>query len=90
MFGERCYGLPHCGHATNWTCACTCDEKEGQAQSTTAGISPQPDYSGKEHSVSCKANDLDPMDHTVCTCGLRQKFNPWGRNDRVQNQENSE
>ena len=26
MFGERCYGRPNCGHSTNWTCPCTCDE----------------------------------------------------------------
>lgn len=27
MFGERCYGMPGCGHSTNWTCPCTCDEE---------------------------------------------------------------
>lgn len=27
MFGERCYGYVGCGHTTNWTCPCTCDEE---------------------------------------------------------------
>jgi len=27
MFGNRCLGLPGCGHSTNWTCPCTCEEE---------------------------------------------------------------
>ena len=33
------------------------------------------------HDVGCEANDLDPMDHSPCTCGLRAIHNPWGRKD---------
>jgi hypothetical protein len=36
-----------------------------------------------EHSPGCRANDLDPLDHTPCTCGLRRLYNPWGRKDPV-------
>lgn len=32
-----------------------------------------------EHAVGCAANDLDPLDHSPCTCGLRAAVNPWGR-----------
>lgn len=30
------------------------------------------------HDVGCKANDLDYLDHTPCTCGLRALYNPKG------------
>jgi len=36
-------------------------------------------FDDPEHSVTCKANDLDPLDHAPCTCGLRATVNPWGR-----------
>lgn len=30
------------------------------------------------HDVGCSANDLDHLDHTPCTCGLRALYNPKG------------
>lgn len=30
------------------------------------------------HSVGCSANDLDYLDATPCTCGLRKLYNPKG------------
>jgi hypothetical protein len=32
-----------------------------------------------QHDVGCSANDLDPLDHSPCTCGLRSFYNPFGR-----------
>jgi hypothetical protein len=31
------------------------------------------------HDDGCPANDMDPLDHSSCTCGLRKLYNPWGR-----------
>lgn len=31
------------------------------------------------HWSGCPANDLDPLDHAPCTCGLRQHYDPWNR-----------
>ena len=33
------------------------------------------------HDVGCAANDLDYLDHTPCTCGLRKFHNPKGVRD---------
>lgn len=30
------------------------------------------------HDAGCGANDLDYLDHTPCTCGLRRIYNPKG------------
>lgn len=32
-----------------------------------------------EHEAGCMANDMDPLDHAPCTCGLRDLCDPWGR-----------
>ena len=29
-----------------------------------------------QHDVGCSANDLDYLDKTPCTCGLREIYNP--------------
>lgn len=34
------------------------------------------------HDTGCAANDMDPLDHSPCTCGLRQFYNPWNRDTR--------
>lgn len=33
------------------------------------------------HGVGCSANDLDQLDHSPCTCGLRKFYNPKGLSD---------
>lgn len=30
------------------------------------------------------ASDLDPLDHTPCSCGLRDLIDPWGRKTRTE------
>jgi hypothetical protein len=99
MFGERCYGMPGCGHSTNWTCPCTCDEE--MARDTTplpvATAVPAVAQAPSEvdllkariegmalyvtHDAGCEANDLDYLDRTPCTCGLRRYHNPKGLDD---------
>lgn len=53
---------------------------EEPSPKNTLGTVPPPELD-VEHAVGCAANDLDPLDHTPCACGLRLKFNPWGRDD---------
>lgn len=31
------------------------------------------------HDIGCKANDLDYLDKSPCTCGLRNYYNPKGQ-----------
>lgn len=31
-----------------------------------------------QHDVGCTANDLDYLDDSPCTCGLREHYNPKG------------
>lgn len=31
-----------------------------------------------QHDVGCMANDLDYLDNSPCTCGLREHYNPKG------------
>lgn len=31
-----------------------------------------------QHNTGCMANDLDYLDHSPCTCGLRTLYNPKG------------
>ena len=31
-----------------------------------------------EHDTGCNANDLDYLDHSPCTCGLRKFYHPKG------------
>lgn len=33
------------------------------------------------HDPGCDANDLDYLDQTPCTCGLRRFYNPKGASD---------
>jgi len=93
MFGDRCLGRVSCAHFTNWTCECTCDEVDDEDIAPTPvsqpAPSPAPDLRSvieglqryAQHDVGCDANDLDPMDHTGCTCSLRAFHNPWGKTD---------
>lgn len=93
MFSDRCLGLRGCGHSTNWTCPCTCDEHLDD-QPHRAAITKAPAMTDAQriegmsryvsHERGCEANDLDPLDHTPCTCGLRAFFNPWNRKDTRQ------
>jgi len=92
MFGERCYGYVGCGHPNNWSCPCTCDEEV--ARDTTPTLSLPVEQPPSEidqlkarvegmalyvaHDAGCEANDLDYLDKTPCTCGLRQFYNPKG------------
>ncbi|WP_313326208.1 hypothetical protein [Sphingobium yanoikuyae] len=91
MFGERCLGLAGCGHSTNWTCPCTCDDEIAKEAHECATI---PDSKVDEfsrlkaqiegmaryvtHDTGCAANDLDYLDKSPCTCGLRVFYNPKG------------
>lgn len=77
-----------CGHSTNWTCPCTCDEirerehapvPPSEADQLRAKIERLKLYLA--HHDGCSANDLDYLDHTPCTCGLRLIYNPKGRLD---------
>ena len=101
MFGDRCYGMPGCGHSTNWTCPCTCDEE--MARDTGPEPTPAPTIvmpAAKPpseidllkariegmalyvtHDSGCEANDLDYLDKSPCTCGLRRYHNPKGLDD---------
>lgn len=36
-----------------------------------------------QHDSTCRANDLDPLDHTACSCGLRQYYDPWKRSATI-------
>lgn len=92
MFGDRCYGLSSCGHSTNWTCPCTCDEDDDSGYERSQPVPPPaPSMTDAEriegllryvaHDVGCSANDLDPLDHAECACGLRRFYNPFGRKD---------
>lgn len=95
MFGERCYGRPNCGHTGNWSCPCTCDEYDDgydhdfkPVAVVVSGPAPSSDAFKLEHlmryvqhDAGCIANDLDPLDRSPCTCGLRQIHNPWGRKE---------
>lgn len=49
-----------------------------QPTSPVSAAAPDP-YRDAEHAVGCPANDLDPLDHSPCVCGLRDTINPWGR-----------
>lgn len=107
MFGDRCYGMPGCGHPTNWTCPCTCDEEiardGGAAPAVPVRTDPAPVATADmqppseidllkariegmalyvAHDAGCGANDLDYLDKTPCTCGLRRYYNPRGLDDR--------
>lgn len=33
-----------------------------------------------QHDIDCPANDLDPLDSSPCTCGLRYFYDPKGLN----------
>lgn len=99
MFGDRCYGMPGCGHSTNWTCPCTCDEEmardTGSAPSATVVVAAAKPPSEIDllkariegmalyvaHDPGCEANDLDYLDKSPCTCGLRRYHNPKGLDD---------
>lgn len=86
MFGERCYGHVNCGHTTNWSCPCTCDEEmmaeRERPEEPSARVPPTNpiDLLARylQHDVGCHANDFDYLDHTPCTCGLRALYNPKG------------
>lgn len=88
MFGERCYSEPQCGHPNNWSCPCTCGEtlgrseetpapKQSEAESLQAQIECMARY--VQHDAGCAANDLDYLDKSPCTCGLRRFYNPKGQ-----------
>lgn len=89
MFGERCLGLVGCGHSTNWTCPCTCDEEIARQDVTPTA--PKIDEVSRlkaqvegmaryvAHDAGCAANDLDYLDKSPCTCGLRAFYNPKGQ-----------
>lgn len=92
MFGGRCYGLPGCGHPLNWTCPCTCEEHVGGTLSDGSPLRPtNVDEASRlkaqiegmaryvAHDAGCAANDLDYLDKTPCTCGLRAFYNPKGQ-----------
>ncbi len=98
MFGERCLGLPGCGHQTNWSCPCTCDEEIAREDRPTtpvpsAAVAQPPDETERlkaqiegmalyvAHDLGCNATDLDYLDRTPCTCGLRRFYNPRGVDD---------
>ena len=89
MFGDRCLGMSGCGHSTNWTCPCTCGEEYERKSNYRTEPTPKPQATIKDlerylhHEESCQANDLDPLDHAPCTCGLRVFFNPWNRKDQT-------
>lgn len=92
MFGG-CLGLSGCGHSTNWTCPCTCSEeisrRDHEPSPAAAKIS-QPSEIERlkaqieglvryvQHDVGCNANDLDYLDKSPCTCGLRKFYSPKG------------
>lgn len=90
MFGERCYGMAHCGHSTNWSCACTCDEEpEYYTYTPKVLVKPITEVERLErlikrlelyvvHLPGCNANDFDYLDKTPCTCRLREFYNPKG------------
>ena len=91
MFGERCDGHVNCGYTTNWSCPCTCDEENERDSEFGRGYwapkkpaPPKPDPITEaiarylQHDVGCGANDLDYLDHSPCTCGLRAHYNPKG------------
>ena len=92
MFGTRLSHHVKCGHSTNWTCPCTCDEEYERdselgrglwaptkvAEPIAAAI-PEAIIRYLQHDIGCEANDLDPLDHAPCTCGLREFYNPWNR-----------
>lgn len=90
MFGERCLGLAGCGHSTNWTCPCTCDEEIARNNEVAIPQSSPPSEVERlrmqiegmaryvTHDQGCDANDLDYLDKTPCTCGLRSFYNPKG------------
>ena len=89
MFGERCLGRAGCGHSTNWTCPCTCDD-EYRSSAPVEQAQPLPNIVDRmqaridgmamyvSHGDSCRANDLDYLDDAPCTCGLRAFYNPKG------------
>ena len=93
MFGNRCLGYVGCGHTTNWTCACTCDEEIERDEHVAPRAVAQPNPPSEierlkwqvegmaryvQHDAGCEANDLDYLDKTPCTCGLRGFYNPKG------------
>lgn len=90
MFGERCLGYVGCGHATNWTRPCTCDEvierdehiapASVKVQTPTEIERRKTQIEGMalyvQHQGACEANDFDYLDKTPCICGLRTLYNP--------------
>lgn len=82
---DWCRGLSGCGHPTNWSCPCTCDEIEAERQAVAPQTSLHTGYTIQDlerylyHDIGCYANDLDSLDHTACTCGLRKYYNPWNK-----------
>ena len=90
MFGHRCEGRAHCGHQTNWTCPCTCDEGEDYSPSPSKNNPPPLNEVERlkmqiegllvfvQHASGCEANDFDYLDKTPCACGLRKLYNPKG------------
>lgn len=91
MFGERCYGLPGCGHPLNWSCPCTCDDEIAKEARESPPPAPKIDEVSRlkaqvegmaryvVHDAGCAANDLDYLDKSPCTCGLRAFYNPKGQ-----------
>lgn len=92
MFGG-CRGDRNCGHTTNWTCPCTCDEEYERDYSAPVLVMPKVQQPSEVerlkaqvegmalyvmHGAGCHANDFDYLDKTHCTCGLRQFYNPKG------------
>ena len=85
MFGERCMGYTSCGHTTNWRSECTCGEVEYASARKPKAVEKPVSFTFAQlepylhHDVGCEANDLDLLDHSPCTCGLRAFYNPWNR-----------
>jgi hypothetical protein len=93
MFGDRCLGLPGCGHSTNWTCPCTCDEeierRDRAPVTSPTKLSQQAEIERLktqieglvryvQHETGCHANEFDYLDKSPCTCGLHKFYSPKG------------
>lgn len=90
MFGHRCDGRSGCGHSTNWTCPCTCDEALDYEEPSASASTPEVPEIDRlkaqiegmalyvQHDTGCEANDLDYLDNSPCTCGLRSFYSPKG------------
>lgn len=83
---------PHCGRSTDRTAPCICGAQEIGCPTASPAVPSEIERLRMRiegmalyvrHDDGCPANDLDYLDRSPCTCGLRRYHNPKGQRDDV-------